>query len=169
MILIGFGANLPFCGLPPEKSLGAAMRAVAGFSHIVEVSSLYRSPAWPDPADPSFVNAAAVIETGLNPAALLEALHAVESAFCRDRRKANAPRTMDIDLLSYGDVVRSSRKSGPNLPHPRLAERDFVLAPLAEIAPDHVLPQFYKTPKELRAQLYERSAIRISPEISPES
>lgn len=104
-------------------------------SRVKRISSLYETPAWPDDADPSFINAAAQIETGLAPEALLAALHAIEAGFGRRRTARNAPRTLDLDLIAYHQERRRGAGDGLALPHPRLAERAFVLAPLAEIAP----------------------------------
>jgi len=119
----------------------------------VSVSSFYKSPAWPDPSDPPFVNAVAAIRTGLQPAELLGLLHRVETEFGRMRSVPNAPRTLDIDLIDqdgivrYGDVV---------LPHPRMADRSFVLAPLAEIAPGWRHPVTGESAGEMLARLPDR-------------
>jgi 2-amino-4-hydroxy-6-hydroxymethyldihydropteridine diphosphokinase len=99
-------------------------------------SSDYKTPPWGVTDQPSFVNAAIVVATGLEPRALLERAHAVERIFGRHREKEQhwGPRTLDIDLIAYDDLVLNE----PDLvlPHPRLFERAFVLVPLAEIAPD---------------------------------
>ncbi len=120
-------------------------------SHLKIVSSLYETPAWPDPADPPFVNAAAAIETDMRPEALLAALHAIEAGFGRRRSERNAPRTLDLDLLAYHDIVQGEDEQGLVLPHPRLANRAFVLAPLAEIAPDWRHPVTGETAEALLA------------------
>ncbi|MEP6916955.1 MAG: 2-amino-4-hydroxy-6-hydroxymethyldihydropteridine diphosphokinase [Acidobacteriota bacterium] len=87
---------------------------------------------------PLYLNAAAVGDTTLNPADFLEALHAIEQAYGRQRPYQGAPRTLDLDLILLGDVREDS--PGLRLPHPRFRERFFVLGPLAEIAPDLVDP-----------------------------
>ena len=135
MILIAAGANLPFCGLDSQHIVLRAFRALDRMSQVKRQSSLYESQAWPDPADPPFVNAVAEIETSLAPEALLAALHAIEAGFGRRRSERNAPRTLDLDLIAYHDETRDAA-DGLVLPHPRLSGRAFVLAPLAEIAPD---------------------------------
>ncbi|WP_425408107.1 2-amino-4-hydroxy-6-hydroxymethyldihydropteridine diphosphokinase [Hyphococcus sp.] len=134
MIIIAAGSNLPFCGLDSQQIVAKAFSALGQFVQIGGVSSFYESPAWPDPADPAFVNAAAIVETAMAPEPLLAALHAVEAGFGRRRSLRNAPRTLDLDLVAYG----AQRRNDPQmmLPHPRFAERAFVLAPLCEIAPD---------------------------------
>ena len=87
---------------------------------------------------PRFLNAAAVGDTAFSPRALLEALLAVERACGRERPFAGAPRTVDLDLILYGDAIIS--EPGLVVPHPRFRERRFVLAPLAEIAPEWIDP-----------------------------
>lgn len=98
-------------------------------------SSLYRS-APVDAKGPDFINAVVEIRTALEPLALLAQLQRLESLAGRERPYRNAPRTLDLDLLSYGDL----ELEGPTLtlPHPRMTQRAFVLVPLAEIAPDRV-------------------------------
>ena len=99
-------------------------------------SSDYKTPPWGVTDQPPFVNAAIAVATGLSPRELLERAHAVERIFGRDREKEEhwGPRTLDIDLIAYDDLVLN--EPGLVLPHPRLFERAFVLVPLAEIVPD---------------------------------
>jgi len=133
VILIALGANLPSTAGPPAATLKSALDRLAEQGvKIRSVSSFYESPAWPDPADPKFVNAVAVVETALQPVELLALLHGIETAHGRLRSTANAPRSLDLDLLDYDGRLISD---GVTLPHPRLAQRAFVLVPLAEIAP----------------------------------
>ena len=105
-------------------------------------SRLYRAPAWGKTDQPAFVNAAAVLETGLDARALLDAMLAIERDFGRDRAADGSvrwgARTLDLDLLLYGDRVID--EPGLHVPHPYLHERAFALVPLAEIAPDLVIP-----------------------------
>jgi 2-amino-4-hydroxy-6-hydroxymethyldihydropteridine diphosphokinase len=151
-ILIALGANMPFADNPPARTLVAALSALgeAGL-RILNVSSFIETSAWPDPADPPFTNAVAAVQTVLEPFALLELLHAIETAFGRVRSRPNAPRTLDIDLLAYGD--RIVRGQGLELPHPSLAQRRFVLEPLAEIAPAWRHPVTGLTAGEMLARL----------------
>ena len=134
MILIALGANLPSSAGTPAATLRAALaRLEAQGGKILSVSPFYETPAWPNPAQPPFVNAVAIVETTLQPVELLALLHGVETAFGRLRSASNAPRSLDIDLLDYEGRVMSE---GVMLPHPRMTGRSFVLVPLAEIAPD---------------------------------
>jgi 2-amino-4-hydroxy-6-hydroxymethyldihydropteridine diphosphokinase len=100
-------------------------------------SSLYRS-APVDAGGPDFVNAVVSLDTSLDPAALLAELQRLENGAGRERPYRHAPRTLDLDLLRHGDAVIDTAPL--TLPHPRMAERAFVLVPLAEIAPDQVAP-----------------------------
>jgi 2-amino-4-hydroxy-6-hydroxymethyldihydropteridine diphosphokinase len=127
---------LPFAGRSPGESVALAARAISRLGRLTGVSRLYRSPAWPDPGDPPFVNAVASLETALRPAALLAALHGIEAGFGRRRMGPNAPRTLDLDLIDYDGAVAPGGEGAPALPHPRLADRDFVLLPLRDVAPD---------------------------------
>jgi 2-amino-4-hydroxy-6-hydroxymethyldihydropteridine diphosphokinase len=134
MILLGLGANLPSTAGSPATTLRAALRRLANIAIVPSVvSQFYVSPAWPDPRDPAFVNAVATLETALEPMQLLDCLHRVEAEFGRVRSVRNAPRTLDLDLLDYHGRVEAGP---PQLPHPRIAERGFVLVPLREVAPE---------------------------------
>lgn len=136
MILVGLGANLPSARFgPPRETLMAALRRMdsAGI-RLVRRSRFYRTAPVPASDQPWYVNAVAVVETALAPAPLLERLLAIEAEFGRIRTFANAPRVLDLDLLAYGDTV-TGPGDVPEVPHPRLAGRAFVLLPLAEVAP----------------------------------
>lgn len=105
---------------------------------VVARSSWWSSQAWPDPSDPPFLNGVAIVRTALDPHALMSALGRIEEAFGRVRTVQNAPRTLDLDLVAYGR--KQGDCAGLILPHPRAAERRFVMGPLAEIAPAWVHP-----------------------------
>jgi 2-amino-4-hydroxy-6-hydroxymethyldihydropteridine diphosphokinase len=137
VILIGIGSSSPFAGFPPEKIVAGAIGALGRIGRIAAASSPYRFAAWPDPADPPFLNAVVAMSTRLGPRALLAALQGLEAGFGRRRGRRYGPRTLDLDLLDYqGIVLNPTVEGGLALPHPRLAEREFVLRPLFEIAPD---------------------------------
>jgi 2-amino-4-hydroxy-6-hydroxymethyldihydropteridine diphosphokinase len=132
-VLIALGANRPSAAGTPAKTFRAALQALeqAGLEPVA-VSPFYETESWPDPGDPQFLNAVAAFKTRLQPFALLTLLHEVETRFGRKRSVANAPRSLDLDLLDYDGRV----EQGPvTLPHPRLVQRRFVLEPLAAVAP----------------------------------
>jgi 2-amino-4-hydroxy-6-hydroxymethyldihydropteridine diphosphokinase len=133
VILIALGANLPSRAGAPDDTLRAALAELAGDGiNISQASPFYRTPAWPDPRDPAFANAVAHIETVLTPQELMLCLHEAETSFGRMRSARNAPRTLDLDLIDYDGRVE---EGAPVLPHPRLAQRNFVLLPLRDVAP----------------------------------
>jgi 2-amino-4-hydroxy-6-hydroxymethyldihydropteridine diphosphokinase len=133
-VFVGLGANLG----DAEATVQAAFEALARLpgTRCVARSALYRS-APVDAQGEDYINAVAQLQTKMLPAVLLKALQAIEERFGRERPYRNAPRTLDLDLLLYGQ----QRIDTPRLtvPHPRLHERAFVLVPLAEIAPDLAL------------------------------
>ena len=133
---IGLGANIG----DPEAQVRSGIKALGAIrdTRLVAVSSLYRSAPLGYANQPDFVNAVAEIDTGLGAKPLLEEMLAIELRFGRARTFLNAPRTLDLDLLLYGN--QAIAEPGLTVPHPRMHERAFVLAPLAEIAPDAVVP-----------------------------
>lgn len=132
-------------------------RAVQGLhalprTRVLAVSRVLETePEGCPPGSGPFLNAAALLETGLPPRALLEALAALEAAAERERPARNAPRTLDLDLLLHGDAVLD--EPGLQLPHPRLHLRAFVLEPAAEVAPGLRHPRLRRTLAELRDAL----------------
>jgi len=135
--LLGFGGNLGDVRATLDRAVatlcdGREVRLVAR-------SSDYLTPPWGVTDQPPFVNLALVVETTLPPRALLDRALRVEAMFGRDRAKEQrwGPRTLDIDIIAYGAI--ETDEPGLTLPHPRLFERAFVLAPLAEIAPDRMI------------------------------
>ena len=135
-ILIALGSNLshPTWGEPPAILKAAVEMLARAEVSTRRGSSIWRSAAWPNPADPPYANAVIAVETALSPVELLALLHRIETAFGRERGALNASRTLDLDLIAYGDLVRAGA-DGPQLPHPRTQDRAFVLCPLAEVAP----------------------------------
>lgn len=134
-VFLGLGGNI---GEPARLIPQAlALLAAGGAVRIVAVSSLYRTPPWGDPDQPDFLNGVAEVRTALPPVELLAACLGVEAALKRRRTKRWGPRTIDIDIIAYGE--RRLDEDGLTIPHPRFSSRAFVLVPLAEIAPDHVV------------------------------
>ncbi|RPE81355.1 2-amino-4-hydroxy-6-hydroxymethyldihydropteridine diphosphokinase [Vulcaniibacterium tengchongense] len=137
---VGLGSNLG----DSATILRGAFAALAALerTRLVRASGLYRTPAWGLTAQPDFLNAAAMLETELAPPVLLQALLAIERGAGRVRRADGGdrwgPRTLDLDLLLYGQARID--EPGLRVPHPHLHERAFALVPLLEIAPDVVIP-----------------------------
>jgi 2-amino-4-hydroxy-6-hydroxymethyldihydropteridine diphosphokinase len=153
MILIGIGSNLASSeyGAPLETAVAALAQLPRQGIAVVARSRWYSSEPVPPSNQPWFVNAVAAIETGLEPPALLDRLLAVEARFGRSRGVPDAARTLDLDLLDYdGRRIETERLS---LPHPRLHQRRFVLAPLCELAPDWRHPVLGVSAETLLAQL----------------
>lgn len=132
---VGLGANLGNARVTLETALCEIAQLQR--TRLVARSSLYRT-APVDASGPEFVNAVVELDTTLAPGELLGALHAIERAYGRERPFRNAPRTLDLDVLLYGDRIITA--GALLIPHPRLHERAFVLVPLAQIGPDVTIP-----------------------------
>lgn len=136
--VVGLGANL---GDTEANVHGAiAVLDLLPATEVLRASKLYRTSAWGQAEQPDFINATALLETGLGARALLGHLLAIERDFGRTRMPGErwGPRTLDLDLLLFGDFVID--EPGLQVPHPYLQERAFVLLPLAEIAPELQIP-----------------------------
>ena len=144
-----------------EANFRQAIAGLKGLGEVKAVSSFYETDPVGYTDQPKFLNAAALLETELEPLPLLHALLEIERAAGRDRSIAppKGPRTLDLDLLLYGDCV----VSGPELtlPHPEMHLRRFVLEPLAQIAPRFVHPLLGKSVAELLQSMPENSASRF--------
>lgn len=135
-VFVGVGGNLPSATLgPPLVVMAAMLRALPARGIVVRRRSRwYRSAPVPASDQPTYINGVLEVETRMNPAALLEALHRVEADFGRARGAPGAARVLDLDLLAFGRRVVQG-EAGLFLPHPRMHLRAFVLKPLAELAP----------------------------------
>ena len=133
---IGLGANLDDPGAQVLRAFGELARLPR--CALVARSSLWRSAPVGYAGQPDFINAVAQVDSELTADQLLDELQRVESDHGRLRSFANAPRTLDLDLLLYGDEACATPRL--TLPHPRMHERAFVLKPLLEIAPDAMIP-----------------------------
>ena len=136
---IGLGANLGDAKASVRQAIAALDLLPA--TRLLRASKLYRTRAWGQTEQPDFINAAVVLETGLGARELLDSLLGLERDFGRVRVEGErwGPRTLDLDLLVFGDTVID--EPGLQVPHPHLHERAFALLPLAEIAPDVSIPQ----------------------------
>lgn len=160
---IALGANLPFDKLPPADTLQVAviLLRMSGLETRAR-SSIWRSPAWPPSDQPDFYNAAIAVDArDRSPEELYEAMGQVEQKLGRIRREQWAARTIDLDLIAVDQLAGAF--GGIQLPHPRMQERPFVLAPMAEIAPDWCHPALGQTASQLLAALPESAVQRVGP------
>jgi 2-amino-4-hydroxy-6-hydroxymethyldihydropteridine diphosphokinase len=152
---IALGSNLSSPVGSPRQTLDAAVLALAKLGQVIAQSSWYETQPVGYNDQPNFLNGAAALVTALDPETLLDALLEIERVFGRDRSHGipNGPRTLDLDLLLYGS--RTLDTASLQLPHPRIAERAFVLVPLAEVAPDLIHPTLHKSMSQLRDELVQ--------------
>jgi 2-amino-4-hydroxy-6-hydroxymethyldihydropteridine diphosphokinase len=157
-VYLGLGTNLG----EREQNLATALARLQERLRLVAVSSLYETAPWGITDQPPFLNAAVAAETDLSPAELLTFVKGVEREMGRQPSGRWGPRLIDKDKQQYGDLVLQT----PDLviPHPRLAERAFVLAPLAEIAPDAVHPVYQQTLQALLARVGREGVRKWQPD-----
>ena len=158
-VWLGLGANLG----DPAAQIAGALESLGADSRfeLLRVSELIETDPVGGPAgQPVFLNAVAEVLWSAEPEPLLELLHAVEESFGRQRLVPNGPRTLDLDLLLFGD----RRVDGPRLtiPHPRMAQRTFVLGPLASLEPGLRIPGHGRSVGELLAALISSEAVSVS-------
>jgi len=155
-VYIGLGGNLGDPLQAIKEALARIEESQAG--RVVRVSSFYRTEPVGIKEQPWFVNAAAQVETGLAPAEFRKALARIENDMGRpEQRTKDGPRIIDLDVLLWDEEI--IKGPGLEVPHPRLHDRKFVLAPLAEIAPDIKHPGLQKTVKELEEKLEDNTTV----------
>jgi len=149
------GANLASWAGAPDATLAAAALRLESLGRVTRRSSLYSTTPVGFAGQSRFVNAVVALETELEPRTLLERMLAIEQEFGRDRAAgfANGPRTLDLDILLFGNL--EIHEQDLEIPHPRMAERAFVLIPFKEIAPQAVVPGLARTVQQLLTSLRE--------------
>lgn len=159
-IIVAYGSNLPTSFPSEQLSASQAFATVVKALQdkglkVTKISRLWRSRAWPDPNDPPYINAALAVDTHLQPIELMKSLHEVERDAGRVRDgRPNRPRVVDLDLIAYGREVLDG-SGGLHLPHPRAAERLFVMGPIRDILPQWRHPVLNETAESL----YEKSTV----------
>jgi 2-amino-4-hydroxy-6-hydroxymethyldihydropteridine diphosphokinase len=150
-VVVALGSNLAGEYRSSRALLEAALSRFSTIGCPVAArSGFWRSAAWPEPADPPFLNAVALVDTALDARGIMRRLLDLETEFGRRRDQANGPRTLDLDLIAFG----RARLDTPDLilPHPRAHLRRFVMGPLAEIAPLWRHPALGGTARDLAAE-----------------
>lgn len=172
LIIVALGANVASTVGKPHETLQIALKLINRKAiDVLRVSSWWRTPAFPAESGDDFVNAVATLRSALAPSDILAQLHEVEAELGRVRQKRWEPRSCDLDLIAYEDQIAPDQTEVSRLmalgmtavdqpppdqlilPHPRMHERGFVLAPMAEVAPDWCHPILGKTTAELLADL----------------
>ncbi|MGX9355686.1 2-amino-4-hydroxy-6-hydroxymethyldihydropteridine diphosphokinase [Roseobacteraceae bacterium S113] len=180
--VVALGSNLPAGARTPKQTLNAAIIALVEKGVAIRaISRFFETPCFPAGAGPDYVNAAISLDWTGTPEALLAVLHEVEAAFARTREVRWGQRTLDLDLIAFGNHVRPSpeaharwrnlplevqMREAPGeliLPHPRVQDRAFVLVPMADIAPDWHHPILDQTTAALCAALPEDARAEVTP------
>ena len=157
---IALGSNLPFDGMESPALLARAVSALEGAGlQLRSASGIWRTAAWPPSDQPDYFNAVVAVDTGeRSPQEVYEILHSVEARCGRERREKWAARTLDLDIVAMDHFTGTF--GAITLPHPRMHERAFVLAPLAEIAPAWVHPALGQSAADLLAWLPDAGGYR---------
>ena len=141
IVYIGLGSNLGGDHASPKQNIVSAIDALGGIqsTQMISVSSLYESKPVGPQDQGNYINAVVKLETNLDAIELLDNLQAIENAHGRERKQHWGPRTLDLDILLFGDhIIHDERLT---IPHPEICHRSFVLVPLAEIEPECIIPE----------------------------
>ncbi|MCZ6558097.1 MAG: 2-amino-4-hydroxy-6-hydroxymethyldihydropteridine diphosphokinase [SAR324 cluster bacterium] len=160
-VYIGLGSNIA-----PERNLVAAMEALRMALRPIAVSPVYRTPPWGVTDQADFLNAVLEAETALQPLPLLDTLQAIEASLARQRTRRWGPRSIDLDILLYGDLLLESERL--TLPHARLHERGFILKPLCDLNPGLLHPVLRKDMAQLWAETDQTGIIVTDLDLCPE-
>lgn len=148
-VLISLGSNMGD-SLKNVKDAILRLSLIDGVT-LIKNSSLYRTKPWGYLKQQDFINAACVLETTLEPLALLHELLQIEQEFHRERLFKYGPRTLDLDLIAFDEITLDTPEL--TLPHPHMTERAFVLVPLCEIVPNYIIEPYHLSIKDLRDRL----------------
>jgi 2-amino-4-hydroxy-6-hydroxymethyldihydropteridine diphosphokinase len=181
IVIVAMGGNAPSHIGDPRAILLSALRSMRGTFGDVTISNLYQTPSFPVGSGPDFVNGACVFRSAFAAPKILAALHEIEADFGRERRLRWGKRTLDLDLIAYGDTIlpdsathnqwralplESQKNQTPEtliLPHPRVQDRAFVLVPMADVAPDWVHPLLGQNVSEMLSRLPASERADIKP------
>ncbi len=159
-VLIGLGSNLG----EREQNLRSAVAALGRIGRVLAVSPVFETEPMYHEGQDLFLNCVVSLETTLEPRALLEKLQSIEASLGRERRVRYGPRTVDLDILFYDALVIS--EPGLEIPHPRIAERLFVLAPLNEVRPEFVHPVLGVSVSKMLSALRTDKGVVRRPDLS---
>tara|TARA_B100000963_G_scaffold53391_1_gene41516 strand:+ start:836 stop:1330 length:495 start_codon:yes stop_codon:yes gene_type:complete len=144
MKIIALGSNLPFKKKSSVEIIESAYETLINYNiKILKKSYIYQSEAYPNKSDPLFYNSALSIETKLQPIDLLDRILKIEKLYGRVRNEKNCPRTLDIDIISYDNLILNEKKL--KIPHPVLHLRPFVILPIRDLDSNWKHPVFFKT------------------------
>ena len=144
MKIIALGSNIPFKNISPVEIIEAAYNTLANYNiKILKKSNIYQSEAYPNKSDPLFYNSALSIETNLQPIDLLDKILKIEKLFGRERKEKNSPRTLDIDIISYDNLILNEKNI--KIPHPALHLRPFVILPIRDLDTNWKHPILFET------------------------
>lgn len=155
IVFLSLGSNMG----DRQANLAKAVAILSEKMRLLRQSSLYETAAWGYTEQDDFLNQVLQVETDLKPLPLLNFLKKTEVEIGRVENFRYGPRLIDIDILFYDDLIRNTKKL--QIPHPRIAERAFVLVPLNEIAPDFVHPLLGKTITEMLAEVPDKEGVRL--------